>query len=51
MALGCTALILKMFCTFEPFSFYISSPPALNQVDLDLLENKNNYDGFMSGRC
>ena len=43
MALGCTALILKMFCTFEPFSFYISSPPALNQVDLDLLENKNNY--------
>ena len=43
MALGCTALILKMFCTFEPFSFYISSPPALNQVDLDLLEKKNNY--------
>ena len=43
MALGCTALILKMFCTFQPFSFYISSPPALNQVDLDLLEKKNNY--------
>ena len=40
MALGCTA---SMFCTFEPFSFYISSPPALNQVDLDLLEKKNNY--------
>ena len=51
MALGCTASMLKMFWTFEPFSFHISSPPALNQVDLDLLENKNNYNGFMSGRC
>ena len=50
MALGGTASMLQMFCTFEPFSFYISSPSALNQVDLDLLENKNNYNGFMSGR-
>ena len=49
MALGCTALILKMFCTFEPFSFYISSPPALNQVDLDLLGTASCQDGVEGG--